>query len=162
MKMEDFFRTIELSSPGDWLKVERRVNVTDIGGTAGGWEIPWAHSDKPHTHFVYRNDLSIGIAKGRQHSQAVKDVWCSNFGRSCPCSSWIDFLYNGALIHCCLYVAVDRGRCCLPKPGLSTLEVSRRHHDVLRLLHSIDDSSGSSFEDYFERSGLMIKDSLWP
>jgi hypothetical protein len=117
------------------------------------------HSDKPHTHFVFRPDLSITISKGRQHSKMVKDDWCSKLGNSCPCSSWIDFLYNGALIHSCLYVAVDSGRCCLPKP-IATLEVSRRHHDVLKLLNSIDNCSGSIFDDYFLRIGLRIIDSL--
>lgn len=62
MRMDDYFDTIENSSPDEWLSVERQPYLSNIQKVSfGGRPFPTLEAEKPNSYFVYRQNISIAI-----------------------------------------------------------------------------------------------------
>ena len=82
---------------------------------------------------------------------------------------WVELLYEGAVVDRHLAARVDGGRASLPVPSAepdgdgseSTLWVSRRAHDLVRLANEVDPDC-SDFDDYFAGSGIELRYGIGP
>jgi hypothetical protein len=89
--------------------------------------------------------------------------WANQFPDPHATSSYVDFFYNGALIHRELYVTVDGGRVSLPLPERrgERLVTPIGYARLCRLLVSFE-TNANEFDRYIARAGIQVVDEPWP
>lgn len=122
-----------------------------------------------HSHVVsLKSDLSIGMEWGITHNDNFVEEWANKFPDKKATSHFIDFFYNGMLVHRDVYVSVDGGRCEIPLPeveyngdgSIKKLTITRNEYNLFEHINKL--FATSYFDQYISNAGIEIIDVKWP
>lgn len=127
--------------------------------------------DKHGNYAAYARDLSISLAWGLgTENKALKESWTQVFDDKNAHLYFLDFFYNGALVHRETVVSVDGGRCVLPLPKqvvderdptkVVELQTSAVLDSILRLVNSL--FTRYDYDEYMSRSGIRVAEREYP
>lgn len=115
---------------------------------------------------VHLGQRSIGLAWSSAAEDDTDDApaFASAVAEGECLYHWVELLYEGAVVDRHLAVWVDGARASLPAPMAdphgngsgSSLWVSRRAHDLVRLANEVDPDCGD-FDDSFAASGIELR-----
>jgi hypothetical protein len=154
MDFETFVGIVLASSPDDWIVVEQPIGLL-VAGDEG--------PEPPNSVATYRKDLSIQMVEFNDPSnRAFQEEWLKALADPEASRCWVHLLWNGHSIFRQFVLNVDGGRCFLPVPNVTTLEVTGGLNTFVALVDEVFGGSQSVYAEYFRRARLTIIPGRWP
>lgn len=117
-------------------------------------------------YVVLKAEISVSFAWGLEHNRSFYEEWLDSFSNKKTSSGFIDFFYNGCLVHRDIYVSVDDGRVNMPLPDrvfdkythqVVRYTVPREKFEFYKILNTDD----RKYKENFIMTGIEIVDKKW-
>jgi hypothetical protein len=177
MTLDEYLEVVAHSGPNDW------NTITAWGANSGPsyrdqfspGEYDGQYQLQHHEHSMraaYKPNLGITIAWGLDRTShrpnEFSEPWHQDFPDSGASAHFVDFFYNGDLVHREVYVDVDGGRANLPlphrdfdsetgdRPTVTAYWITRWQYEFFKTLDQLERSS--DFDSYLQRAGFEVRD----
>jgi hypothetical protein len=117
MKLSELKRIVLDSVPADWASIPSPAGPQWVGEVSSG-DQHWLEFRAHHSHYVFREDVRIGLAVGMEGFQGDRDLvfpW-ANWPDQSVGAYFADVIFNGRVVHREQLLVVDGGRSYLPTP----------------------------------------------
>ncbi|WP_228235891.1 hypothetical protein [Allomuricauda sp. M10] len=115
----------------------------------------------------FKHDLSITMAWGiniGDEDDKVDRPWATSEYGEPGIQHFLDIFYNNALVFRTLYCVVDKS-CPIPFPDndeKGIITVPKKYYELIKTFSSIAYGIENWFDNYFDKSGIEIRSSIWP